>query len=199
MGTHGKGRGENIPELCHAVDIIPSSLSTTSSAPQPNPNLLYECFNLFHVKTRKTFTVVLKILPNFRDWLSRFGFLLFVMGNSFVRFHVSMETSPRQFHHGEIGHTQNNCFPMGQHHLPIGKIASVTAPIVFLTFSLPSSRWILKFLMFPAKQEQVMSFDVLTYTSRGHACAMEKQTVARSSLAAGPGETIARRVRNCKF
>ena len=121
------------------------------------------------------------------------------MGNSFVRFYVSMETWPRQFHHGDIGHTQNNCFPMGQHHLPIGKIASVTAPIVFLTFSLPSSRWILKSLMFPAKQEQVMSFDVLTYTSRGHACAMEKQTVARSSLAAGPGETIARRVRNCKF
>ena len=113
MGTHGKGRGENIPELCHAVVIIPSSLSTTSSAPQPNPNLLYECFNLFHVKTRKTFTVVLKILPNFRDWLSRFGFLLFVMGNSFVRFHVSMETSPRQFHLGEIGHTQKKLLPHG--------------------------------------------------------------------------------------
>ena len=94
---------------------------------------------------------------------------------------------------------KKNCFPMGQHHLPIGKIASVTAPIVFLTFALPSSGWILKSLMFPAKQEQVMSFDVLTYASRGHACVMEKQTVARGSLAAGPGETIARRVRHCKF
>ena len=138
--------------------------------------------NLFHVKTRKTFTVVLKILPNFLDWLNRFGFLLPVMGNSFVRFYVAMETSPSQFHLGDIGHTQGNCFPMGQHHLPMGKIASVTAPIVFLTFSLPSRRWILKSLMFPAKQEQVMSFDVLTNTSRGHACSMEKQTVSRSGF-----------------
>ena len=89
--------------------------------------------NLYNVKTRKTFTAVLKILPNFRDWLSRFGFLLPVMGNSFVRFYVSMKTFPRQFHLGEIGHTQKNCFPMGKHHLPIGKIASVTAPIVFLS------------------------------------------------------------------
>ena len=125
---------------------------------------------------------MLKILPNFRDWLSRFGFLLSVMGNSFVRFYVSMETYPRQFHLDEISHTQKNCFPIGQHHLPICKIASVTPPIVFLTFSLRSRRWILKSPMFPAKQEQVISFDVLTYTSRGHACAMEKQTVARSGF-----------------
>ena len=45
-------------------------------------------------------------LSLFRDWLSRFG-------NSFVLFDVSIE---------------NSCSPMGDSHLPMGKIASVTAP-----------------------------------------------------------------------
>ena len=135
--------------------------------------------NLFIVKLLKTFTAMLKILPNFRDWLSHFEFyylsrviLLFVFTYPWG--------SPRQFHLGEIGHTQKVASPWANSDLPIGKIASLTAPIVFLTFSLTSRRWILKSLMFLAKQEQVMSIDGLTYTSRGHACSMEKQMVARS-------------------
>ena len=44
------------------------------------------------------------------------------MGNSFVLFGVSMEISWGNFHLGEIGHTQKV-------DLPIGKIASVTAPV----------------------------------------------------------------------
>jgi len=46
------------------------------------------------------------------------------MGNSFVLLDVSMEME--QFHLGEIGHTQKRCFPMGNSHLSLGKITSVT-------------------------------------------------------------------------
>ena len=54
------------------------------------------------------------------------------MGNSFVLFDVSMEISRRQFHFGQIGHTQKKCFPAGKSHLPKGKMARVTAAIMFL-------------------------------------------------------------------
>ena len=40
----------------------------------------------------------------------------------------------------------------------------------------------LKVPMFPANQEEVMLFDVLTQASRGPACLMEKQTDALSGF-----------------
>ena len=40
----------------------------------------------------------------------------------------------------------------------------------------------LKVPMFPANQEEVMLFDVLTQASRGPACSMEKQTDALSGF-----------------
>ena len=49
------------------------------------------------------------------------------MGNSFVLFYVSLETSPSQFHFREIGHTQKSCLPMGNSQLSMREIASVTA------------------------------------------------------------------------
>ena len=45
---------------------------------------------------------------------------------------------------------------------------------ISLMFSLPSCCWIFKSLMFPAKQEEVMLFDILTKVSRGRACSMER-------------------------
>ena len=51
------------------------------------------------------------------------------MGNSFVLFYVSMEISWGNFHLGEIGHTQKVASSWAGSHLPMGKLASVTAPI----------------------------------------------------------------------
>ena len=45
---------------------------------------------------------------------------------------------------------------------------------ISLMFSLPSCCWIFKSLMFPAKQEEVLLFDILTKVSRGRACSMER-------------------------
>ena len=53
-------------------------------------------------------------------------------------------------------------------------IVLLIKPIVSLMFSLPSCCWIFKSLIFPAKQEEVMPFDILTKVSRGRACSMER-------------------------
>ena len=50
------------------------------------------------------------------------------MGNSFALFEVSMEFSQRQFHPGEICHTQKGVSPWATE-MPIGKTASVTTPV----------------------------------------------------------------------
>lgn len=52
------------------------------------------------------------------------------MRNSFVPFFVSMEICPRQFDLGKIGHT-NSCFPLGNSHLPLGKMASIYSRMIY--------------------------------------------------------------------
>ena len=52
------------------------------------------------------------------------------MRNSFVLFFVSMEICPRQFDLGKIGHT-NSCFPLGNSHLPLGKMASIYSRMIY--------------------------------------------------------------------
>ena len=52
------------------------------------------------------------------------------MRNSFVPFFVSMEICPRQFDLGKIGHT-NSYFPLGNSHLPLGKIVSIYSRMIY--------------------------------------------------------------------
>ena len=52
------------------------------------------------------------------------------MRNSFVPFFVSMEICPRQFDLGKIGHT-NSCFPLGNSHLPLGKMAGIYSRMIY--------------------------------------------------------------------
>ena len=49
------------------------------------------------------------------------------MGNSFVLFDVSMEISQRQFHFGQIGHTEKDASPREKVTYPRAKLARVTA------------------------------------------------------------------------
>ena len=41
-----------------------------------------------------------------------------------------MEICPRQFDLGKIGHT-NSCFPLGNSHLPLGKMASIYSRMIY--------------------------------------------------------------------
>ena len=68
---------------------------------------------------------MLEVLSGAKDYESGTA-----MRNSFVPFFVSMEICPRQFDLGKIGHT-NSCFPLGNSHLPLGKMASIYSRMIY--------------------------------------------------------------------